>query len=66
MLKTGSSSTPEHLQGGERTLDRTEFQEAQDYVVVPIRSRRSGQVTKLVVRLKHASSGRIVRGGDGV
>lgn len=66
MLKTGSLSTPEHLQGGERTLDRTEFQEAQDYVVVPIRSRRSGQVTKLVVRLKNATSGRIVRGGDGV
>ena len=66
MLKTSEVRLPEHLRGGERTIEQTEFQEAQDYTVVPIRSRRSGQVTKLVVRLKNATSGRIVRGGDGV
>jgi len=45
---------------------KTEFQESQAYTVVPMRSRRTGHVTRLLVRLKHATPGTVVRGGDGV
>lgn len=66
MQKTGSSYIPPHLQGGEARIEATEFLQEQPYDVVPIKSRKTGQVTKLLVRLKNATSGRIVRVSDGV
>jgi len=65
MQKTNDGYVPPHLRGGQGVIVATEFQAEQPYDVVPIRSRKTGQVTKLLVRLKNATSGRIVRESDG-